>query len=107
MNVRVSKIDLKTVDYFCRIHDHFLSLIEVSHYLSSEGKTGCSVEDVLIFFTGTDKIPPLGFEKVPTITFLHCSTAKFATASTCDPELQLPTCHGDDMDTFIEDMIMS
>ena len=54
------------LNYFClyfRIgtHDHWLSLIEVSHCLSIEGKTGCSVEDVLIFLTETDRKPPLAF----------------------------------------------
>lgn len=72
-----------------------------------EGTTDCSVEDVLIFFTGAAKIPPLGFEKVPSITFQHCPTAKFATSSTCDPELRLPTRHGDDVVAFREAMIMS
>ena len=76
-------------------------------HLSTEGTTDCSVEDVLIFFTGAAKIPPLGFEKVPSITFQHCPTAKFATSSTCDPELRLPTRHGDDVVAFREAMIMS
>ena len=71
-----------------------------------EGKTGCQVEDVLIFFTGADHVPPLGFEGT-SLTFQHSPTDKFATASTCNPELCLPTCYGEDLDAFEEAMIMS
>ena len=57
------------------------------------GDVDCSVEDVLVF-SGADRVPPLGFEKQPTLTFIHNSSAKSATVSTCALELQLPTCHG-------------
>ena len=69
-----------------------------------EGKTGCKVEDVLVFFTGADHVPPLGFEGA-SLTFQHSPTDKFATASTCDPELRLPTCYGEDIDAFEEAML--
>ena len=28
------------------------------------------IGDVLVFFTGTNLVPPLGFDKTPTVTFL-------------------------------------
>lgn len=51
-----------------------------------------------MFSTGADVVPSLGFENKPSIVWLHGSTAKFATAS---------TCHGDDYSAFNEVMIMS
>jgi len=38
--------------------------------------------------TGADRVPPLGFEKQPIVTFCD---GKYATASTCSLELRLPT----------------
>ena len=78
-------------------------------FLHAEGNTGCDVKDVLVFFTGADRLPPIGFHKVPKITFLHSdiNTSKFSTASTCDLQLRLPTCHGEDYEAFKEAMIMS
>ena len=60
-----------------------------------------------MFSTGADVVPPLGFQNKPSIVWLYGSTAKFATASTCDVQLRLPTCHGDDYAAFKEAMIMS
>ena len=37
--------------------------------------------------------------------FLHGK--KLATASTCDLELRIPTCHGANYDDFKSDMILS
>ena len=31
--------------------------------LSTEGENDCCLEDVLVFFTGADQVPPLGFDK--------------------------------------------
>ena len=55
-----------------------------------DGEIPCSLEDVLIFFSGSDQVPPLGFEKEPAISF-HDSV--LATSSTCDLQLRLPM-HG-------------
>jgi len=57
--------------------------------------------------TGTDRVPPLQFDKQPTVTFLHASSAKFATASTCDLQLRLPTSYGADFDAFKGAMVMA
>ena len=72
----------------------------------TDGKTGCTIGDVLVFFTGTDRVPPLGFEKPPTVTFLQ-RHALFATASTCDIMLRIPIKYGDDVEKFKEAMILS
>lgn len=83
---------------------HFMYLI-----YHADGNSGCDVKDILVFFTGADRIPPLGFSKVPKVTFLHSNvtTLKFCTASTCDLQLRLPTCHGEDYEAFKDAMIMS
>ena len=57
---------------------------EYFSFFITEGWTSCTIEDVLIFFTGTDRIPPSGFDKEPTIHFIHDKSAKFCTANTCD-----------------------
>ena len=54
-----------------------------------EEDIGCTLSDLLLFFLGTDQIPPLGFDIKPTLTFIK--HGKFPTASTCDIQLRLPT----------------
>ncbi len=76
-------------------------------YCYTEGKNDCRTEDVLVFFTGADRVPPLGFEKKPKVTFLHESDRKFCTSSTCDIQLRLPTSHGEDYQSFQEAIVMS
>ena len=68
---------------------------------------GCSVEDVMVFFSGSNHIPPTGFAKKPTIVFVHDPLRKLATASTCDLQLRLPVCHGTDYETFKQNMVLS
>ena len=75
--------------------------------LSTEGANICSLEDVLVFFTGANQVSPLGFDKECTITFIHDPAAKLATSSTCDLELRLPTCHEEDYTSFKEAFVMS
>ena len=65
-----------------------------------EGSIDCTIEDVLRFFTGTDKI--LGFEKLKLkVSFID---ELFATASTCD---FLPMGHCSDRNNFVDALIMS
>lgn len=59
-----------------------------------------TLEEVLIFFTGSDRIPPCGFPSQPTLTFLHGESEKFITASTCDLELRVPVMYHDDQEEF-------
>lgn len=61
-------------------------------------------QQVLIFFTGSDREPPLGFPKQPELHFLHKGI--FATSSTCDLILRLPT-HLDDYSKFKDMMVES
>ena len=55
---------------------------------------GCTLGDVLSFFSGADYPPPLGFNKKPQLQFLANEGKKILpTASTCALTLWLPTCH--------------
>lgn len=81
-------------------------LLNYQDFLFSDGRTGCTISDVLVFFTGTNQIPPLGFGKTPTVSFLRHNDL-FATASTCDVRLRLPIKYGDDLEAFKQAMIMS
>ena len=65
------------------------------------------MEDVLVFISGADRVPPLGFSTKSKISFVHNQTAKFCTASTCNIHLRLPTIHGDNYEAFRDAMIMS
>ena len=49
-----------------------------------------TMEDILIFFTGACKEPPLGFGKQPMLLF---EDGELATASTCDLKIRLPLKH--------------
>ncbi len=79
----------------------------ITPFFIIEGKTDCLVADLLVFFTGADRMPPLGFDKQLKVSFIHVSSSKFCTASTCDLQLRLPTCHGEDYEAFREAMVMS
>lgn len=64
-----------------------------------------TVEQMLIFFTGTDQEPPLGFPKQPELHFLPHGV--LATASTCDLILRLPINFFNEYNRFKEMMIES
>ena len=49
-----------------------------------------TLENILIFCTGADREPPLGFSPKPTLTFTE---SELATASTCSLRLRLPFKH--------------
>ena len=59
---------------------------------------------MLIFCTGADCVPPLGFHKKIDLVFLG-SKEYLPTASTCLLILRIPTCY-DDEDLFNEKMEM-
>ena len=71
----------------------------------ADGDVDCSLEDILIFFSGASQVPPLGFEKHPTLTFNHYG--RLATAFTCDVQLRIPTIHGRSYANFREALILS
>ena len=56
---------------------------------------GCTLEDVLVLFSGASCMPPLGFDSNPTLVFLHSKTAALPTASTCDLQLRLPATYNE------------
>ena len=58
------------------------------------GDSTCSLEEILMFCTGSDSVPPVGFCKKIDVVFLG-SQAILPTASTCSLELRIPTCHND------------
>ena len=74
-------------------------------YLIVDEDIGCSLEDVLVFFSGSDRIPPMGFDRHPTPHFLHEAKEVLPTASTCDIQLRIPTCHTE-YDQFREYMVL-
>lgn len=49
-----------------------------------------SLEDVLMFATGADKIPPLGFPVKPSLDFIYDKARKYPEANTCALILRLP-----------------
>lgn len=59
----------------------------------TEDGQAVTLKDVLAFCTGADSVPALGFPQQPCQEFLHSPGDVFATASTCDLNLRLPTGH--------------
>lgn len=57
----------------------------------SDDGTHVALKDFLVFCTGSDCVPPLGFVKSPELRFLK-KEAVLPTASTCDMILRLPIC---------------
>lgn len=49
-----------------------------------------SLEDILMFATGADKIPPLGFPIKPSLDFIYDKARKYPEANTCALILRLP-----------------
>jgi len=60
---------------------------------------------ILTFFTGAFTKPALGFDKSASLQFIH-DEKLFATASTCDLILRIPTCY-DKYSSFKAAMIES
>lgn len=58
-------------------------------YSSIAKPNDLSLGDVLVFFSGSDKIPPLGFDLPPSLSFDE--DAMFPTSSTCALSLVLPS----------------
>lgn len=71
--------------------------------------------EVLEFFSGSDRVPVLGFDKKPSVNFLHHkidrngkidkNSGRFPTSNTCDVVLRLPAVHKTYAD-FKEAMIL-
>ena len=74
--------------------------------LCAEGNTECSIEDVLIFITGCERLPAQGFGgRRLRVEFLDQGI--FCTSSTCDLTLRLPVSHTDNYQAFKAATIMS
>ena len=65
---------------------HVFSLWPTS--ISIEGSLDVSLKDVMVFATGCDDVPILGFDRQPSLQF-SCNDG-LPTASTCGPTLRLP-----------------
>ena len=69
--------------------------------MTEDGKN-VTPEDILVFFTGADCEPPLGFSRSPRLTF---GDGKLITASTCALRLTLPVLSS--YEEFKGNMILS
>ena len=69
-----------------------------------EAKT-LGLGDCLAFFTGTEQVPPAGFNRECTLNFN--STNVYPTASTCALVLTLPTLYYDRYNTFRNKMLFA
>ena len=58
-----------------------------SRLSSTDGDVNCSLEDILVFISGTSAVPLLGFLETSTLSFTN---GNLATSSTCDIQLHLP-----------------
>ena len=65
-----------------------------------------TLEEILVFCTGIDRIPIGGFHTKPAIKFSN-NNEVLATASTCELVLRLPTIHANDPVKFEEKFILS
>lgn len=95
------------VDFLDECSSEFISLFVYYHlvcYIFIDGDVQCSAEHILIFLSGASSFPPLGFNKKPTLSFIH---GILATSSTCDIQLRLPLEHGSDYSKFRDAMLLS
>ena len=64
------------------------------------------LQDLLIFVTGADCIPPLGFSINPVIRFIHSPISPLPTANTCSPSISLPvSARGSSYEAFKDAMV--
>ena len=79
--------------------------VEFTLVLFSEGEIECKLHDILVFCSGADHVPPIGFDTTPKITFLYSGTSFLPTASTCDITVRLPTTNNN-YDVFEQYIIL-
>ena len=79
-------------------HSKFNSILNCSKYLGANNQEEISLEDIMIFYSGTDKMSPLGFPHKSTLEFNNENI--YPTASTCSLTLVLPTKYYMDYDSF-------
>ena len=74
-----------------------------------ESEMTISIQNILVFVTGADDIPPLGFDSPAEVHFsgdTYKQEMRLPSASTCGPSLYLPFCLSDP-DVFAEKMDMA
>ncbi len=67
-----------------------VSYLNADQAVVTENGEVVTLEDLLIFFTGASKEPPLGFHTQPVLMFIE---GELATASTCDLRIRIPFKH--------------
>ncbi|XP_077981079.1 G2/M phase-specific E3 ubiquitin-protein ligase-like isoform X2 [Glandiceps talaboti] len=75
-----------------------------------ENQHEIGIEDLLIFMTGADRVPPLGFDKQITIDFygMEENITRYPSSSTCDLRLWLPRgCPPEDLATLLTTAILN
>ena len=75
----------------CRVHKDF-TFKKKNITLYIEGNLECDVADLLVFVSGSSRMPPTGFHRTPVIEFQHDHSAILPTASTCEISIHIPTC---------------
>lgn len=80
----------------------FNSILNCFKYSGASNQEEISLEDIMIFYSGTDKMPPLGFLHKLTLEFNNDNI--YPTASTCTLTLVLPTKYYMDYDSFKNSM---
>lgn len=86
-------------------------------FILTEGVASVTLEQLLVFVTGADCIPPLGFDPQPMVEFLHDAipsidgkthyVSKYPVTSTCSNTIMLPLSETYDIFKFhLEDAII-
>ena len=68
-------------------------MLYFTNFIFTEGTAGVSFEDLLVFATGANQVPYLGFSPDPSIEFVYKSDDRIkslVTANTCAMVLRLP-----------------
>ena len=90
-NAKLKEIDFQDHSRFPRRQYQILVWPKFCRYVLLSGREAqATLEDVVIFATGANIPPTLGFDTIPTISF---TDGGFPTANTCATTLRLPTIH--------------
>ena len=89
LNVKVYNNNVSFNDTLCLLYVIMLSILLDGTAIADDGRA-VTLEDILTFFTGADRPPPLGFQPYPT---LHFCNDELASAQTCEIGLSLPIIH--------------
>lgn len=58
-----------------------------------DGACEITMDQLLVFASGADRVPALGFSPQPTLNFIHETGRKYPEANTCLVNLKLPIHH--------------